>query len=67
MDTYLFNIRNERDGLLYKTDKYMLPDYPITPENLEKMKVYRQELRDFFQKDEVVNFPSPLKLPIFPF
>ena len=45
----------------------MLPDYPITPENLEKMKVYRQELRDFFQKDEVINFPSPLKLPVFPF
>ena len=67
MDNYLFNIRFERVSLLYKTDKYMLPDYPITPENLEKMKVYRQELRDFFQKDEVVNFPSPLKLPIFPF
>jgi hypothetical protein len=67
MDTYLFNIRNERDGLLYKTDKYMLPDYPITPENLEKMKIYRQELRDFFQKDELINIPSPLKLPVFPF
>ena len=50
MDTYLFTIRQERDSSLYKTDKYMLPDYPITPENLEKIKVYRQELRDFFQK-----------------
>jgi hypothetical protein len=67
MDTYLFNVRNERDSSLYKTDKYMLPDYPITPENLEKIKVYRQELRDFFQKDELVNFPSSFKLPVFPF
>jgi len=67
MNTYLNSIRNERDSLLYNTDKYMLPDYPISLENLEKMKIYRQELRDFFQKDEVVNFPSPLKLPVFPF
>ena len=67
MDTYLFTIRQERDSSLYKTDKYMLPDYPITPENLEKIKVYRQQLRDFFQKDELVNFPSSFNLPVFPF
>jgi hypothetical protein len=67
MDPFLNNIRNERNNLLYNTDKYMLPDYPITPENLEKIKVYRQELRNFFQKDEIINFPSSFKLPVFPF
>lgn len=63
MNSYLNSIRSERNNLLYNTDKYMLPDYPITPENLEKIKVYRQELRDFFQKDENINFLSSLKLP----
>jgi hypothetical protein len=67
MNTYLNSIRNERDSLLYNTDKYMLPDYPISLENLEKIKIYRQELRDFFQKDEILNFPLSLKLPVFPF
>ena len=56
---FIKQLRNERDGLLFKTDKYMLADYPISPENLEKMKVYRQELRDYFQKNEVINFEFP--------
>ena len=64
---FLNELRLKRNSLLMETDKYMLPDYPISAEDLEKMKVYRQELRDFFQKDEVINFPSPLKLPVFPF
>ena len=40
-------LKNARNGLLNLTDKYVLPDYNITPENLEIMKSYRQMLREF--------------------
>lgn len=38
--------RAERDALLAQTDKYMLPDFPITEEKLAQYKAYRQYLRD---------------------
>jgi hypothetical protein len=41
---YNKNIRNE---LLLETDKYVLPDFPITPDNLIIIKDFRQKLRDF--------------------
>lgn len=64
----ILELRNKRNQLLFQTDKYMLPDYPITPENLEKIKIYRQQLREFFQTDEVKNYsPITLTLPDFPF
>jgi hypothetical protein len=36
-----------RNNLLLDTDKYLLPDFPITPDNLIIIKDYRQKLRDF--------------------
>ena len=36
-----------RNKILLETDKYLIPDYPITPENLIIVKEYRQALRDF--------------------
>ena len=39
-------LRNARDARLDATDKYLLADYPINPEALEAVKVYRQALRD---------------------
>ena len=66
-DPLIIQLRNERNQLLFQTDKYMLQDYPISPENLEKMKIYRQQLRDFFQSDEVKNYNSnKLSLPNYP-
>jgi hypothetical protein len=59
----LSQLRVERNRLLSETDKYMLVDYPISPEKFEAMKIYRQELRDFFQKDQVANYGSGLRLP----
>lgn len=47
--------RNERDSLLSKTDKYLLPDFPIDEEKLNKIKAYRQYLRDLPQNE---NFPD---------
>jgi hypothetical protein len=65
-NNYLNEIRRQRNNLLIESDKYMIVDYPITPENLEKIKTYRQELRDYFQKPEVNNlhFPNLPQLPL---
>jgi len=47
-------LKSTRDQLLTQTDKYLLPDFPITPENLIKIKEYRQALRDFTQNDYIM-------------
>jgi hypothetical protein len=39
-------LRAERDRRLSESDKYVLVDYPISAENLQAMKDYRDELRD---------------------
>ena len=46
--------RKMRNDLLQETDKYLLPDFPISPENLEIVKEYRQALRDFTNNDYVL-------------
>jgi hypothetical protein len=48
------SLKNERNQLLIKTDKYMLSDFPITPEQLELVKQYRQALRDFTNNDWII-------------
>jgi len=70
MDKYRMEInfillRQQRDEKLKETDKYMLPDYPITPEDLEKMKIYRQELRSYMNNLDINNPIS--EFPLFPF
>lgn len=59
MDNYInfILLRNLRDQELIKTDKYLLPDYPISNDNLELIKMYRQQLRDFTNN----NFIMPTK------
>jgi len=49
-------LKQQRNLILCETDKYMLCDYPITPENLEIVKTYRQQLRNFTQNDYI--FPD---------
>lgn len=44
------NIREKRNKLLAETDWYMLPDVNVPAEKLEKVKIYRQELRDIVNK-----------------
>jgi Phage tail assembly chaperone protein len=41
------NLRKQRNNFLKETDKYVLIDYPIPPEQLAIIKEYRQALRDF--------------------
>jgi hypothetical protein len=62
---YLKRARNIRNELLNRTDKYILSDYPITIEEENEIKIYRQNLRDFINnfKDEIlkgviVDFPK---------
>ena len=43
-----------RNLLLQETDKYQLADYPITPDQLEIVKEYRQALRNFTQNDYIM-------------
>ncbi len=45
----LQKLRDDRNKLLIDTDKYIiLPDIPdMTPERIEELKVYRQQLRDY--------------------
>jgi len=50
-------IRNLRDRLLEKSDKYLLSDYPITSNNLILIKQYRQELRNYMTSN--ITFPFP--------
>lgn len=64
----LVYLRNTRNSLLQLTDKYLLPDYPITPENLEIIKAYRQELRNFINNNQegILNGVIP-EIPPIPF
>ncbi len=63
--TYLRNIRN---NYLDLTDKFVLPDYQISQENLEIMKTYRQQLRDIINinKEGILN-GIPIEIPQPPF
>lgn len=46
--------RKIRNDLLQETDKYLMSDFPITPENLIIVKEYRQALRDFTKNNYVL-------------
>jgi hypothetical protein len=69
---YFINLRENRDKLLVDSDKYLLPDFPINSSNLELIKQYRQELRDYMNLDVVINYnyscnTIPPEMPKFPF
>ena len=61
----LILLRNTRNQLLKESDVYLIPDYPITPENLILIKNYRQELRDYMNKPELTT--ELIEFPQFPF
>ena len=56
-------IRTKRNSLLSQTDYLLMPDYPISEEYREKIKTYRQELRDITEQD---NFPRDVVFPTLP-
>lgn len=64
-----FNLlREKRDTLLKATDKYItMPDMPnMTPEKMEALKVYRQELRDYINNlpDNLTGFSCDVIPPL---
>lgn len=53
-------VRMRRDSLISGTDYYILPDYPSTPDGIEAVKQYRQELRDITLQS---GFPRNVQWP----
>ena len=58
--------RANRDQLLKESDKYLIPDYPISSSNLELVKQYRQKLRDYMNIPKIVNYNSNVPIPEMP-
>jgi hypothetical protein len=56
-------IRNIRNFRLKQSDKYVIPDFPITPEKKQEWSVYRQELRDITSQS---TFPDSVVWPTKP-
>ena len=52
--------RQKRDRLIAVTDYLVTPDYPIEPDRLAKVKIYRQALRDI---PEQAGFPRTITWP----
>jgi len=57
-DGYRKTRKEKRNKLLSETDKYVLPDFNITTEQLDEIKIYRQNLREFNYNDLFLNFPD---------
>ena len=56
-ETYKQSLIFKRNQILNNTDKYMMPDYPISAYDLIIIKDYRQKLRDFTNNDYIL--PEP--------
>lgn len=54
------SVRLQRDALLSETDKFMTIDYPISDEDRNALRVYRQALRDVPQQE---GFPEKVVWP----
>ena len=52
--------RQKRDRLIAATDYLVTPDYPIEPDRLAKVKIYRQALRDIPEQE---GFPRSITWP----
>lgn len=55
-------VRRQRDTELRVTDYFVMPDYPSDPKDLEKVKTYRQALRDITKQSgfpREVTWPEP--------
>ena len=62
---FIENLRQQRNQLLVESDKYLLPDFPITSNNLTLIKEYRQQLRDYMELiNDITSIPE---MPQFPF
>lgn len=62
-DQWADMVRRKRDSLISGTDYYILPDYPSTPDGIEAVKQYRQDLRDITLQS---GFPKNVQWPTLP-
>lgn len=62
-DQWATMVRRKRDSLISGTDYYILPDYPSTPDGIEAVKQYRQDLRDITLQS---GFPRNVQWPSLP-
>lgn len=62
-DQWATMVRRKRDSLISGTDYYILPDYPSTPDGIEAVKQYRQDLRDITLQS---GFPRNVQWPTLP-
>lgn len=62
-DQWADMVRRKRDSLISCTDYYILPDYPSTPDGIEAVKQYRQDLRDITLQS---GFPRNVQWPTLP-
>ena len=54
LDENKLNLIFTRNQILKDTDKYLICDFPITADNLIKIKEYRQLLRDFTNNNYIL-------------
>ena len=54
------DVRRERDKRISATDYILMPDYPISDDDREAVKAYRQALRDITKQD---GFPIDIVWP----
>lgn len=62
-DQWADMVRRKRDSLISGTDYYILPDYPSTPDGIEAVKQYRQDLRNITLQS---GFPRNVQWPSLP-
>lgn len=62
-DQWADMVRRKRDSMISGTDYYILPDYPSTPDGIEAVKQYRQDLRDITLQS---GFPRNVQWPTLP-
>ena len=62
-DQWADMVRRKRDSLISGTDYYILPDYPSTPDGIEAVKQYRQDLRGITLQS---GFPRNVQWPTLP-
>lgn len=62
-DEIAASVRERRDRLIAETDFLLMPDYPISPDDIAAVKAYRQALRDVPQQE---GFPIDVKWPESP-
>lgn len=54
-----------KDSFLTRSDRYVLPDFPITSYQLMEVKEYRQVPGDFMSRDDILNLKIVKKLMSF--